>query len=181
VTGAGAAASTKHCPRCQQSLERAELREVPVEICKGCQGTLLAQLDLVRTMENLSAPLLRSFDPDAKLERARLDDTRIDCPRCKRRMERDDYCAAGVVFFDRCGACALLWFDANELGAMALMWARMNARIAEHRQATVNATSGGVIIDRGYLGASVWSLMVAGGIIAMAITYGMGFLVGTPL
>ena len=52
---------------------------------------------------------------------------------------------------------------------MALMWARMNARIAEHRQATVNATSGGVIIDRGYLGASVWSLMVAGGIIADGI------------
>ena len=158
-------ASPRRCPRCRQPLERAELRQVPVEVCKGCKGTLLAQLDLMRTLESLSAPLLRSFDPDAKLERAKPDDTRIDCPTCRRRMERDDYCAAGVVLFDRCTACALLWFDADELGAMALLWARMNARIAEHRQATAAATSGVLIVDRVHLGASVWGMVAVGGMI----------------
>jgi hypothetical protein len=76
-------------------------------------------------------------------------------------MERDDYCAAGLVLFDRCTSCALLWFDADELGGMTLMWAKMNARIAEHRQAMASTTSGVVVIDRGYLAASVWGLVVA--------------------
>jgi Zn-finger nucleic acid-binding protein len=151
------------CPRCGKALEPATLREVPVHACKGCQGTLLAQLDLPRTLESLSAPLLRSFDPDAKLERAKPDGSRIDCPKCKRRMERDDYCAAGLVLFDRCTPCALLWFDADELGAMTLMWAKMNARIAEHRQAMASTASGGVlVVDRMYLGASVWGMVAVG-------------------
>jgi Zn-finger nucleic acid-binding protein len=161
------------CPRCGEALEAAELRGVPVHACKVCQGTLLGQLDLPRTLESLSAPLLRTFDPDAKLERAKPDGSRIDCPKCKRRMERDDYCAAGLVLFDRCTSCALLWFDADELGAMTLMWAKMNARLAEHRQAIASTASGVVVIDRTYLGTSVWGMVAVGAMVADAVADAM--------
>jgi len=148
------------CPRCRQPLDRAELRKVPVEACKGCKGTLVPQLDLPRLLESLSATLSHSFDPDAEIEKLADASDHIDCPRCGRPMDRDDYCAAGLVFFDRCNRCERLWFDADELGAMALMWGRMNARIeqfrAENRQALATSV---IVVNRGYLRKAVWGLL----------------------
>ena len=66
----------------------------------------------------------------------------------------------GLVFFDRCNRCERLWFDADELGAMALMWGRMNARIeqfrAENRQALATSV---IVVNRGYLRKAVWGLL----------------------
>ena len=45
-------------------------------------------------------------------------------------MSRDDYCGAGLVRFDRCERCRLLWLGPDELGTMTLMWARMEKQIA---------------------------------------------------
>jgi Zn-finger nucleic acid-binding protein len=117
-----AAETSPHaCPRCRQPLAPA---------------TLVVQGKLPQLLDELSAPLLRSFDIDAKIEATKDPDGRVDCPRCGKQMERDDYCAAGLVFFDRCTPCALLWFDADELGAMTLMWARMNGRLAREEAIT---------------------------------------------
>ncbi len=157
VPGPGAAAHV--CPRCKQALDQATLHDVKVAACKPCQGTLLVQNDLQRTLEALCAPLLKRFDPDAKLEAVKDSEGRIDCPRCARPMDRDDYCGARLVFFDRCNSCALLWFDADELGAMAMMWARMNSRQAAYRNANPEGPSF-LIMDRGLLGHSVWDCLV---------------------
>jgi Zn-finger nucleic acid-binding protein len=157
MTGTHAAA--RLCPRCKQALDQATLRDVPVAACKLCKGSLLAQTDLQRTLEVLCAPLLKRFDPDATLEAVKDRNARIDCPRCARQMDRDDYCGARLVFFDRCNHCALLWFDADELGAMAMMWARMNSRQAAYRNANPAGPSF-LIIDRGLLGYSVWADLV---------------------
>ena len=146
------------CPRCRQPLEGAELRKVPVEACKSCKGTLVPQPDLPRLLESLSAALSRSFDPDAEIQKVADANDRISCPRCGRPMDRDDYCAAGVVFFDRCNGCERLWFDADELGAMAVMWGRMNARLEQVRMLNRQALATSVVVvDRTYLGAMVWA------------------------
>jgi Zn-finger nucleic acid-binding protein len=149
------------CPRCKQALTLGDLRQIPVAACHACKGTLIAQLDLPRLLEALSAPLLRSFDLDAKLEAVPDPSPRLDCPNCARRMERDDYCAAHLVFFDRCNRCNLLWFDSDDLGAMALMWARMNARQAHAQAIALEATSNLLLeshrlVDRGLLGTLIW-------------------------
>ena len=57
------------CPRCDHALETAELRQVPIQLCASCQGTLVTQLELTPLLEALSAELLRGFDPDARLRR----------------------------------------------------------------------------------------------------------------
>ena len=166
MSDAGTATHPHACPRCKQPLERGTLRESTVDACKSCKGTLLGQNDLIKTLESLSGPLLKGLDPDGKLEAAKDPSPRLDCPKCERRMERDDYCAAGVVLFDRCAGCAVLWFDADELGAMALMWARMNERRARDQAAARGAAGPTVIvIDRGFLGTSVWGLVVFGGML----------------
>jgi hypothetical protein len=48
-------------------------------------------------------------------------------------MEHPDYCAAGIARFYRCEGCAVLLVDADQLGTMALMWARMDARQQRER------------------------------------------------
>jgi hypothetical protein len=79
-------------------------------------------------------------------------------------MDRDDYCGARLVFFDRCNSCALLWFDADELGAMSMMWARMNSRQASYGNANPAGPSF-LIMDRGLLGASVWDFLLFGAVL----------------
>jgi Zn-finger nucleic acid-binding protein len=148
------------CPRCQQPLVGASLGEVTVVVCKTCNGTLLRQLDLLRTLEGLGARLLKKFDPDAKLDAVKDANGRVDCPRCLRTMDRDDYCGAHLVFFDRCNGCALLWFDADELSAMSLMSLRMNARQASY----ANANPAGpafLVADRGSLAGAVVDWLTA--------------------
>jgi Zn-finger nucleic acid-binding protein len=148
------------CPRCKQALERAEMRKVPVEACRDCKGTLVTQGNLAWLLDELSTPLLSSLDPDAKLEAAKHPSGRVDCPKCTHPMDRDDYCAAGLVFFDRCAACALLWFDADELGAMSLMWARMNARQARMKAINRAMAINYVLIDRDVLASQVWGSLL---------------------
>ena len=99
------------CPRCKQAFTSGHLSKVAVAACQPCKGTLVAQLDLIRLLEGLSAPLLARFDVDTQLEAVPDASPRIDCPRCARRMDRDDYCGAGLVSFDRCTKCNVLWFD----------------------------------------------------------------------
>jgi Zn-finger nucleic acid-binding protein len=143
-------------------MSQGSLRQIPVSACQACKGTLIAQLDLPRLLEALSAPLLRSFDLDAKLEAVPDTSPRIACPRCTKTMDRDDYCAAKMVFFDRCNRCSLLWFDSEELGGMTMMWARMNARQTRAQELSLEASSQLLVashrmLERGLLGATVWS------------------------
>jgi Zn-finger nucleic acid-binding protein len=116
------------CPRCNGELEAVAPKGVEVLSCPKCHGTLLADGQLPLLLEAMSAELLQSFNPDAKLAAVPDRSGAIVCPVCKRAMVTDDYCGAHLVFFDRCEASDHLWLDAEELGTMSLMWARMDAR-----------------------------------------------------
>jgi len=124
------------CPVCGQGLKTANLAGVNVRICPQCRGTLLAQIDMIRTLEAMSAEMIKGFDPDQKLDPVSAQPGAINCPACARAMTKDNYCSAGLVFFDRCEACRLLWFGTDELGTMTLMWARMERRLERVQKAT---------------------------------------------
>jgi Zn-finger nucleic acid-binding protein len=137
------------CPRCKARLGAVDLRSIGVRSCARCHGTLLAQSDLPRVLEAMSVELLKSFDPDMKLD-ARPDlGVGLACPGCGRTMDHDDYCDAHLVFFDRCEACGLLWLDADELGTMTLMWARMESRHArDHAESEKVLEEVGIFVRR---------------------------------
>ncbi len=124
------------CPVCGQGLKTANLAGVSVRICPQCRGTLLAQIDMIRTLEAMSAEMLKGFDPDQKLDPVSAQPGAVNCPACARAMTKDNYCSAGLVFFDRCEACRLLWLGTDELGTMTLMWARMERRLERVQKAT---------------------------------------------
>src|SRR6185436_1280149 len=124
------------CPACGQGLKTASLAGVSVRICPQCRGTLLAQIDMIRTLEAMSSEMLKSFDPDEHLDPVPNQRGAIACPACAGPMTKDNYCGAGLVFFDRCEACRLLWLGTDELGTMTLMWARMERRLERVQKAT---------------------------------------------
>lgn len=117
------------CPSCREPLGTATLSGVTARVCGKCHGTLLAQIDMIRLLEAMSVELLKTLDPDTKLDPVGKADAAVACPVCQRTMARDDYCGAGLVHFDRCEACHLLWLGAEELGTMTMMWARMEKRL----------------------------------------------------
>ena len=142
-------ANAHACPRCQAPLEPKDLHGATVLACRQCAGTLVSQLELTRLLEGMSAELLATVDPDAQLQRVPGRDGTARCPHCAKAMAGDDYCGAGLVRFDRCEPCGVLWLDGGELGAMTLMWARMHVRLervrAENRAQLADAQ---VFVDR---------------------------------
>lgn len=124
------------CPGCGQALRATEISGVSLRVCGECHGTLLAQIDMIRTLEAMSAELLASVDPDVALTPVGKAAGTVSCPACARDMARDDYCSAGLAHFDRCEPCRLLWLGADALGTMTMMWARMERRLERTQKAT---------------------------------------------
>lgn len=130
------------CPRCGRALGGRQAGEAQLGSCEACQALLVRQSALMPTLEALSAPLLADFDADAALPALPDRSGQTACPGCARAMEKADYCGAHLVFFDRCNRCGLLWIGSEELGAMSLMWARMEKRSARARAQTEEDLSG---------------------------------------
>jgi Zn-finger nucleic acid-binding protein len=149
------------CPRCDRELEEARLRQVEVRLCTQCRGSLLEQVRLSPLLEALSTELTATIDPDARLAPVADPGRRVACPSCRKTMDSDDYCAAGVVSFDRCNTCRLLWLDSDDLGTMTIMWARMNLRQARDRALIASQTPAVVVINRSHLGIQAWRILAA--------------------
>jgi hypothetical protein len=89
---------------------------------------LLKQSDLARVLDSVTMNAVGKIDPDAELISPPHRKGVAACPHCHELMEKADYCAAKLVFFDRCDSCQLLWVARDQLEAMALIWARMEGR-----------------------------------------------------
>jgi Zn-finger nucleic acid-binding protein len=140
------------CPRCGQTLGGRAIRGVGLEACGSCNALLVKQSALMPALEALSADILESVDPDAPLLALPDRAEQTACPGCGAAMEKADYCGARLVFFERCNRCALLWIGSEELGAMSLMWARMEKRIARTRAQTEENLAGmTALVDAAHL------------------------------
>ena len=134
--------SDANCPRCGEPLEGRRIGTAQMNACERCQLLVIKQSALMPVLEALSADLLPSFDPDAVLHALPDRSGQMPCASCGGRMEKADYCGAKVVFFDRCNPCGLLGIGREELGAMSLMWARMEKRLARTRAQIAENLSG---------------------------------------
>ena len=61
--------SEARCPACGPELKTANLAGVNVRICPQCRGTLIAQIDMIRTLEAMSAEMHRMAKPARTLNR----------------------------------------------------------------------------------------------------------------
>ncbi|MFC1611827.1 hypothetical protein ACFL6C_12765 [Myxococcota bacterium] len=125
--------SELRCPRCSTPLQPVDQAK-RLFLCGACHGTALQQQSLVGVLEGMATVLMSHSDPNAPVEPVKDKGAGIACPACGHTMDNEGYMGTRLVFFDRC-SCGLMWFDENELQAMATLLARTDARIEEYRRA----------------------------------------------
>jgi hypothetical protein len=118
------------CPRCSGTLNEGIFgADVPVSMCDGCAGMLVAiakniptlrHLGSTLTDEQVSAPL--EAHEDGGEERA--------CPQCGKTMDRFSYMGTGEVVLDRCGPCSHLFYDVEEVLDAAVLFTRTQRRVS---------------------------------------------------
>ena len=117
------------CPGCGDGLAAATVDKTEVVVCGKCSHVSVSQRGLAGLLEAASVRVLQEVDLEHRMAPLARLGQRTGCPSCRRPMAVDDYCGAGVVEFDRCERCELLWVGPEQLGAMSMLWARMNKRI----------------------------------------------------
>ena len=120
-----------HCPRCSQALVDKRIGDATVRVCSACDGALVRQKDLIHVLETSAPVLCDSIDLDAPIEPIPDPGQRLPCPVCGQAMTAFGYMGARTVTVDRCSDDWVLWADADELGTMALMYARSNRHVIE--------------------------------------------------
>ena len=115
-----------NCPRCQVALEAQKLHDVAVSICESCLGCLVEQRDLARLLSAMSQELRGRFSVDDPIEPIADAGGSLACPKCAAALENHGYMGSPLVRIDSCGACWVLWCDAEELRAMMALvfWVR---------------------------------------------------------
>lgn len=149
------------CPRCGQGLQRGTYGGVEVDLCPGCSGMLVARNRMIPLMEQLTADLVETVDPDCKIGAIPPGARGIPCPGCQAPMEQNGYMGSELVHVDACDACNAAWLDPAGLGAMTLLWARTERRLVDRRaqQQGAEATS---LVDAVMLGRRVQRSLIRG-------------------
>jgi len=106
-------ASGLDCPVCRTGLQEGRIEGEPVQYCPHCRGFLatnpvFATIVRERRAKRPASESAYTYDP-AELRR------RIDCPKCRTRMDTHPFYGGGRVLIDTCPDCELIWLDAGEL------------------------------------------------------------------
>ncbi|MDP2156177.1 MAG: zinc metalloprotease HtpX [Nitrospirota bacterium] len=130
VAGDSAEGSVMFCPSCKSQLSRESSESTMIFRCRSCIGVLVdndkiprilarRQLEcndrLLSLVRAVTADNQRSLAIRQKRLKERQNAETIPCPKCGRVMFRTFYSYAYLIEIDRCNACRLTWFDADEL------------------------------------------------------------------
>ena len=106
------------CPICAVPLQHAVIDRHRLLYCTSCGGILISMPVFVSLVEHLHAQQSGAFEiphlPDPQQLRRK-----IQCPRCKQRMDTHYYGGPGNVVIDDCSRCELNWLDSGELMRIA--------------------------------------------------------------
>src|SRR5687767_10281122 len=103
------------CPVCKVPLIAVEREQVEVDYCISCRGLWFdsGELDLLAEKLGVSIDTGSLFgQPATTGEKPR------SCPRCAKRMEKNEMASARGVIVDRCPQNEGIWFDSRELGSL---------------------------------------------------------------
>ena len=106
--------SDLECPICAVALEHAVIDHHRVLYCTRCCGILISMPAFVELMDDLRAQQGGAFENPRSPNPQELR-RRIQCPRCKQRMDTHYYGGPGNVIIDDCPRCELNWLDNGEL------------------------------------------------------------------
>jgi Zn-finger nucleic acid-binding protein len=103
------------CPVCKVPLIAVEREQVEVDYCISCRGLWFDQGELAILAEKLQTPI----NIEALFGReATTSEKPRNCPRCGKKMQKNELAASTRVITDHCPASEGIWFDSSELGAL---------------------------------------------------------------
>jgi Zn-finger nucleic acid-binding protein len=106
------------CPLCAQALRQGAIEGYTIQYCEDCRGLLTTNEAFPAILRKRRAAMSGKAEALAPLNRAELA-RRLDCPRCRQRMETHPYHGGGNAVIDTCMRCQLIWFDCGELASLA--------------------------------------------------------------
>ena len=119
------------CPKCGHEMEQVIYGEVEVDRCTLCKGLWFDMLEHEQLKAVPGAEAIDTGDPEigALLNR----DDRISCPRCGGRMIRMVDPEQPHIWYESCGVCHGVFFDAGEFAdyrrhTLADFFRRLRAR-----------------------------------------------------
>jgi Zn-finger nucleic acid-binding protein len=101
------------CPVCNVALVHAAIGKVRIEYCARCHGMLIPMEIFEALVEELRS-VGRTAVGQPAADRGDLR-RKMDCPRCRGRMDSHYYAGAGNVIISSCENCSLNWLDRGQL------------------------------------------------------------------
>lgn len=100
------------CPKCGHAMEQVVYADIEVDRCTLCKGLWFDMLEHEQLREIRGAEAIDSGDREVGALFNR--DDRIGCPRCRSRMIRMVDAEQPHIWYESCGACHGVFFDAGE-------------------------------------------------------------------
>lgn len=100
------------CPKCGHAMEQVVYADIEVDRCTLCKGLWFDMLEHEQLKEIRGAEAIDSGDREVGALFNR--DDRICCPRCRSRMIRMVDPEQPHIWYESCGACHGVFFDAGE-------------------------------------------------------------------
>lgn len=100
------------CPKCSSDMEKVTFEHVEVDRCNGCRGIWFDILEHEELKVLKGSEAIDVGDPEKGKEFNKID--LIDCPKCKSRMIRMVDSRQPHIWYETCGVCNGIFFDAGE-------------------------------------------------------------------
>lgn len=100
------------CPKCQSEMETVTHQGIEVNRCTHCRGLWLDMMDRERLKAIDGSETVDDGDPAVGRRYNQID--RIDCPVCRTQMIRMVDPQQSHIWFESCGTCHGVFFDAGE-------------------------------------------------------------------
>lgn len=100
------------CPKCRGDMEKVVFEHVEVDRCNKCEGIWFDMLEHEELKNLKGSEAIDSGDPEKGKKFNAVD--LIDCPKCNSRMIRMVDSKQPHIWYESCGVCHGLFFDAGE-------------------------------------------------------------------
>ncbi|MBT3201798.1 MAG: zf-TFIIB domain-containing protein [Phycisphaerales bacterium] len=100
------------CPKCLNPMEAVEFGEIVVDRCTHCKGIWfdMLQAEHLKAMKNSES--IDTGDPEMGKDFNEIDD--VNCPKCSAPLIRMVDAGQTHIWYEGCGVCHGLFFDAGE-------------------------------------------------------------------
>ena len=100
------------CPKCNSDMEKITYEKIQVDRCTNCKGIWFDMLEHEDLKKLKGSEVIDSGDPEKGEEYDKID--RINCPVCHTQMIRMVDNEQPHIWYEACGSCYGVFFDAGE-------------------------------------------------------------------